>query len=267
MWGNRLRLVVLNKTIVLALVMALVAIAGCSSPSSGYKPESDKSKALHDHVQLGLNYIGEGNRQMARVHLLRALEIDRKSASAHNGMALLFQLELEKELADEHYRKAISYDKKFTRARNNYGVFLFQEGRYQDAYEQFVAAGEDTAYKLRPQVFLSIGVCAKQLGKLKKAEQAWTKAIALSPRYAQPYLELAEYYYDLEDYARARGYLKTFDELSRPQARSLWLAVLIADHYGDKNAVASKGLALEKLFTNSRENREYQAWLKNEAQH
>jgi len=266
MWGSRLRLAVLSKAFVLVLVMTTAVITGCAS-SGGYKPESDRSKALHDHIQLGLNYIGEGNRQMARVHLLKALEIDSKSAPAHNGMALLFQLELEKELADEHFRKAISYDKKFTRARNNYGVFLYQEGRYKDAYEQFVAAGEDTAYKLRPQVFLSIGVCAKQLGKAEKAEGAWTKAIALSPRYPQPYLELAEYYYDRKDYARARGYLKTFDDLTRPQARSLWLAVRIADHYGDKNAVASKGLALEKLFTNSRENREYQAWLKNEARH
>lgn len=250
----------------LLLVIALLAMAGCTTATPSGSAKASASKALDQHVQLGLSYLGKGDRKMARTHLLKALEKDKRSAPAHNGMAMLFQLELENELADEHFRKAISYDKDFTAARNNYGVFLFQQERYEEAYRQFTAAGKDTAYDRRPQVFFSLGVTAERLGKTKEAEEAWIKAIALEPGYGMPYLELGEHFYNLQDYEKARGYLEYYDKTTRPQARSLWLDVRLSQHFGDRDRQASKGLALEKLFPGSRENQEYQEWLKHEAQ-
>jgi type IV pilus assembly protein PilF len=247
-----------------ALILSIVALAGCTTTMERNSPASPV-KAVEDHVRLGLNYIGDGNRSMARYHILKALDIDSKAASAHNAMALLLQVELEKDLAEEHFKKAISYDKTFTPARNNYGVFLFQEGRYDDAYKQFTTAAKDVNYDLRPQVFYSLGVTAGRLGKIDKAEEAFTRAIALNPRYAQPYLELAEHYYLQKDFKNARNYLNEFDKLARTDAKGLWLAVRLADHFGDKDRMASKGLALEKLFPHSRENLEYQKWLKHDA--
>jgi len=244
------------------LVVAVLGLAGCTTTGS---TGSSRSNALDDHIQLGLNYIGEGNRQMARTHLLRALELDKRSPGAHHGMALLFQLELEKDLAEKHFKQALAADRNFTRARNNYAVFLFQEGRFEDAYRQFEIAGEDVNYEMRPPVFYGLGVAADRLGKSAEAEEAWLKAIALTPRYASPYLELGDLYLRQEKFALARRYLEAYDQLAQPQARSLWLAVRIARHFGDKDAEASKGLALEKLFPDSRERREYEKWRKNEA--
>jgi type IV pilus assembly protein PilF len=239
--------------------------AGCTTTITGRETKVSPERALETHINLGMQYLGEGSRDMARFHLLKALDFDSRSAAAHNGMALLFQMELENELADKHFRKAISSDRSFTTARNNYGVFLFKQGRLEDAFDQFEAAGEDTAYKMRPQVFYSLGVTAEQLGRFSEAEDAWGKALTLAPRYPKPYLELAEHFYLQKDFEKARNYLIAFDKLSRPEPRSLWLAVRLADHFGNKDRLASKGLALEKLFPNSRENLEYQKWLKNDA--
>ena len=245
-----------------ALLCAL-AVAGCAT--SGDRSAGDRQDSLDNHIQLGLNYIGDGNRQMARTHLLRALEIDSRSAGAHHGMALLFQMELEKGLAEKHFKQAFAYDRNFTRARNNYGIFLFQEGRIEDAHEQFRIASDDVNYDLRTQVFYSLGLTADRLGRDKEAEDAWNRAIALTPRYALPYLELGELHLRRGDPGQARRYLDAYDQLAPPAARSLWLAVRVAHQLGDRDAKASKGLALEKLFPDSRERGEYQEWLKNEA--
>lgn len=249
----------------LLLVLTVLVSAGCTTTITGRETKVSPDRALDTHINLGMQYLGEGNRDMARFHLLKALGFDSRSAAAHNGMALLFQMEMEHELADKHFRKAISSDSGFTTARNNYGVFLFKQQRYEEAFDQFAKAGDDTAYKMRPQVFYSLGVTAEQLGRFEAAEEAWGKALTLAPRYAKPYLELSEHYFLQKDFEKARNYLIAFDKLARPEPRSLWLAVRLADHFGNKDRLASKGLALEKLFPNSRENLEYQKWLKNDA--
>lgn len=244
------------------LLILFLVTGGCSTTTN--RQPVDLDKAVEDHVQLALNYISEGERKKARHHLLKAIDIDKKSAGTHNGLALLYQLEQEDELADKHYKKAIGYDKDFTRARNNYGIFLYQKGRFSEAREQFIRASEDTHYELRPQVFYALGLAAQQLKDSRQAEESWRKAIVLQPRYAPPYLELAELAFEHQSFAEARRILATFDQLSRPTPRSLWLAVRIESHFGNRDALASKGLALEKLFPDSRENQMYQTWRKDE---
>ncbi len=247
------------------LMLLLLVLAGCSTTTDHGRMSPSLDKALSDHIELGLRYLGDGQRQAARDHLKRALEIDPRSPGAHNGMALLFQLERELELAEKHYRKAIQYDKDFSRAHNNFGVFLFAQDRYKEAYEHFEAAASDTDYQLRPQVFVSLGIAALELDRREEALSAFRRATELEPSYPRPYLELAQIAFEKGDYKQARRRLRAFDRLSKPSARSLWLAVRIADHFDQEDTLASKGLALEKLFPDSPQNLEYQEWLKNDA--
>ena len=251
------------RFLLVVFAAAMLVLSGCAS-NQGAVGSRDKDQAVEDHVKLGLSYLREGNRQAARRHLSRAMEIDGRSARAYHGMALLLQVELEYELAEEHYRKALSYDRDYTRARNNYAVFLYDRERYEEAYRQFKEAGEDIDYRNRSQVFFSLGVVANRLGRQEEARQAWEKALALAPRYGLPHLELAEYHFGQGNFDMARKHLRAFDTLEQPQSRSLWLAVRLAEQRGDRDTVASKGLALTKLFPNSDETRQYEAWLNNE---
>jgi type IV pilus assembly protein PilF len=246
-----------------ATLVAILSVAGCVSQGPA-RQQSAMDQALQDHIQLGFGYLGEGNREAARFHLRKALEIDKNSPGAHNGMALLYQMQLENELAEKHYRKAIALDKGFSSARNNFGVFLFQQQRFEEAYEQFAAAAADTGYNLRAQAYLSQGIVARRLDRPDEAVQAWRKAVALDPNLAGAYLELARFYFDNGDYPRSREMLQKYDRLGKPQPQSLWLAVRLEHRFGNRDAMASKGLALEKLFPYSKENLEYQKWLKND---
>lgn len=261
-WWNKLPRTTTIRLFSAVLTVLLLSVSACTT--TGPTHQTSEQKALEDHIRLGLSYVREGNRQMARDHIERALKIDKRSPGANHAMALLLQMELENDLAEDYYKKSIAYDRGFTWARYNYGVFLFRQGRYEDAYDQFKKGSEDIGYRNRHQVYYSLGIVAYHLGKEEEAQEAWKKAIVLSPQFAMPHLELAEYHFYHGDLKMARKHLEAFDTLSQPQARSLWLAVRIEDQSGNKDAVASKGLALVKLFPESEETRLYRAWLKDE---
>lgn len=249
------------------LTVTLAAfLAGCSTTTSAPK-KVDEQTVLNNRLQLATEYLRNDNHQGVRDHLQRALEIDSRSAEAHDLLALLYTRELEPEVAERHYRKAISFEPGFTRARNNYGSFLYNNGRYREAYKQFSAGADDLDYALRYEIFGKMGLCSVKLKQREQARRNFGKAIALNRRWPLPYLELAELEHEDSNYATAQRYLKVFEQLStRPSAKSLWLGIRLDDLSGDKDARGSKGLVLKNRFPNSEENRRYQNWLKNERQ-
>lgn len=245
----------LRRALSLAIIMALSSACtvtemdysktiGSSQASeaaaSRHDTSRDKNKeAAETYVQLGLGYLRKGERQRARTNLLKALEKDKRSADAHNALALLLQMEGEGATAEEHFEKAIDYEPALTRVRYNYASFLFRQKRLADAEEQFLIAAEDINYARRGQIFYNLGLIAKQLGKAEEAQQAWEKAIKLSPQLPGPFLNLAEVYFKMGDYPRAKRYLEHYENLSKPTPRALWLAVRLEHAFGNKDAEAS----------------------------
>lgn len=251
--------------LVLLLAAAMALLPGCVSTRNGVVVTKNKpDAALNDHIHLGLGYLGEGNRESARFHLQKAAAIDPRSPGVHNGLALLYQVELDPERAEKHYLRALSLDPDFSQARNNYAVFLYQQQRHEEAYQQFIRVSADTEYGMRAQVFVSLGLVARQLGNREDSLEHFKKAIALRPGLAVAYLELAWSYYEQQTYPEAKIMLSRHESLAKPGPRSLWLAILLEHEFGNRDAEESKGLALRKLFPYSRENLDYQEWLKNE---
>src|SRR5699024_11828086 len=116
--------------------------------SSGNTPplrtEEGRQQARDAYIQLGIGYLQQGITEQAKMPLQKALEIDPSSADAHAALAMVFQNELEPELADKHYRKALAQGKD-TRIQNNYGSFLFDKGRLKEPYKQFIKASKNTS--------------------------------------------------------------------------------------------------------------------------
>lgn len=224
-----------------------------------------KAEALETYIKLGLSYLRDGNRDGARLHLQKALETDSRSGMAHNGMALLYQMEKEDELAEQYFKKALSLEPGLTAARNNYAIFLMRQDRYDEAYDHLVRAATDLDYQRRSRVHLTLGEVAAELGKKEEAVAAWEKAINLNPRMAAAYFALAQVYFDRGELPRAKQYLDRYSELQGPRAPALWLGIRLAAAFENENGVASKALALEKMFPYSQEYLDYQAWEKSRA--
>lgn len=220
--------------------------------------------ALRSRLDLAAEYLRKGNHRGARDHLQKALEIDSRSAEAYDLLALMYYKELELNLAEENYKKAISYDRYFTRGFNNYGSFLYAQGRYDEACKTLTKASEDVNYVLRADVFNKLGLCKLKTDDIEAAVFAFKKAAALSPRWPDPYLELADLEFQQKNIVNAKQYLNYFDRLTRkPTARSLWLGIRLEHQFGNLDARDSQGLALSKLFPDSAENLAYKQWRTN----
>lgn len=211
-------------------------------------------RALEQRVELARQYIGEGDWDNAKRNLKHAAQIDNRNAEVHEAFALVYQSTGEKELAEESYRKAIRLDRDFSRARNNYGAFLFAEGRYREAEEQLEAVVADSLYNARPRAFVNLGLCRLQLDKTAAAEEAFSRALAMDRSNRIALLELAILRLEAGDVGAASRHYGAYRMVVRQQSpRGLLLGIRLARTQGDRNAESSYALALSNMYPDSPE--------------
>jgi type IV pilus assembly protein PilF len=207
---------------------------------------------------MALGYIQKGNRESARHHLKRAFDINGSSAVATGAMAQLYELEGEPVLAEAQFKLALKRDKNFTQAHNNYGVFLFNLKRYEEAYSEFEKAAADLEFSGRAQALTNVGRVALKLGNNIRAKAAFEHATVLDRNAAEPCIELAEINFQLQEYAAAKNYLDMYTRVGQQQsARSLMLAIRLERVFGNKDKEASLGILLKNTFPYSKEYLEY----------
>ncbi len=244
---------VIQKGLIIALCLLLAACVSTRSDTA----QVDEDRALESHVLLALKYIQDKNRESARHHLRRAFEIDRRSADATFAMAMLYQLEAEPELAEEHFQKALRIDKNHTRTRNNYGVFLYERERYEEAYEQFEKASADLDYNNRAQAMMNQGRAALKLDMVEKAQSLFEHANQLNANLPSLKYELAQLNYQQRDYAAARRYLDAYESIAPPTPATLLLGIKIERIFENSDKEASYALLLKNRFPYSQELLEY----------
>jgi len=169
----------------------------------------------------------------------------------------VFQAEMEPELANQYYEKALSARSKDARILNNYGSFLYQQKRYKEAYERFEQAAEDNLYAERARVFENLGMTAVMLGDRVTAREHFDKALRLDRQQPRALLEMAELSYEDRHYVPARDYYERFSQLSEQNARSLLLGTRLAKVFDDRNKAASYGLLLKRLYPGTPEYQQY----------
>ncbi|MGD8176886.1 type IV pilus biogenesis/stability protein PilW [Marinimicrobium sp. ARAG 43.8] len=239
----------------LMLLGIVLGVSGCVTQNSG--PDVDRKAALDTHYRLAMAYIENRNRESARHHIQKAFELERNSPRAYAAQAMLFQLEGEMERAEASFKQALRRDSGFSQARNNYGAFLYQQGRYEEAYEQFSIVSEDLNYDSRARALLNLGRSALELGREARARAAFEHAYMLDRRLASVLVELADISFREQEYAEAKRYLDQYTEIAGQSARTLLLGIKIERIFGNKDKEASYVLALKNRFPYSEEYLEY----------
>ena len=242
-----------------ALLLLLTGLmAGCVSSGSGdpLKTDEGRQQARDAYIQLGIGYLQQGAASRAKTPLRKALEIDPRSADAHAALALVFQTEMEIDLADKHYREALSH-RRDARILNNYGSFLFEQQRYAQAMERFQQASEDNLYPERARVFQNLGMTALRLGQREDAERYFQRSLRLDSRQPRALLELAVLAFENKQYVPAKRYYDSFSQMSEQNARSLLLGIRLASIHQDRDTAASLGLQLRRLYPGTDEYKQY----------
>ncbi|MEH6584085.1 MAG: type IV pilus biogenesis/stability protein PilW [Halioglobus sp.] len=243
----------------LAGAMTLFLTACVTTETGGFTDAASPDMALERRVELARNYIGEGNWNDAKRNLKLAADIDPDNPEVHEAYALVYQSTGEFELAEEHFERAISLDREFSRARNNYAAFLFSQSRYEEAEKQLEFVVQDTLYEARPQSFVNLGLCRLQLFDPAGAEQAFVRALSMDRGNVIALLETAILRFDAADYESATRYYNGYRRSVRQQsARALWLGVRLSRETGDRDAESSYGMALSNRYPKSAEYEAYQ---------
>ncbi|MGV8916308.1 MAG: type IV pilus biogenesis/stability protein PilW [Pseudomonas sp.] len=234
-------------------------LVGCVSTGNVDPMSTSKGRdaARQAYVQLGIGYLQQGQTELAKVPLKKALDLDSSDPDANAALALVFQAEMEPELADKLYQKALSSRPNDARILNNYGSFLYDQKRYKEASERFQAAANDTLYTERSRVFENMGLTATKLGQRDEAITYFTKALRLDPRQPRTLLEMAELSYEDRHYVPSHDYYDRFSQLSDQNARSLLLGTRLAKIYDDRNKAASYALQLKRLYPGTPEYQQY----------
>jgi type IV pilus assembly protein PilF len=251
--------------ILCALLGALVCITGCTTTvvgDLGPQPGTTEER-VEAHLALARGYLEKRDLERARGPLESALEIDPRSPDAHVLLAIIYQAQGEDaHMVERQYKVALRYAPDSSQALNNYGTFLFAQGRYEDARTELKKAVADPNYAGRAHAYENLGLCQLRLGETDAAELSFQRSLRLSSAAIRANLELAHIYFDAGDNPAAARYYAAFSESTQQTARSLWLGVRLARTLDDQDTAASYGLALRNLYPGSEEYQLYRESLR-----
>ena len=253
-----------NVFFLMAFMVSVLA-ACVTTERGGIASKADQAQALETALLSARHYVHIGNWQAAKRHLKTAIEIDDSSAEVYEAMALVYQNTGEFELAEQNYKKSINIDSGFSRVRNNYAAFLYQQQRYEEAVKQLVRVVADTFYNKRSNAYINLGQSYLQLAKLPEAEQAFYQAHLMASSNLALLFQLAEVNYRLEHFSQSQKYYDAYhSQVKQQSAPSLWLGIRLADKFGDNNAISSYTLALKNLYPESKEYLQYREIFNND---
>jgi type IV pilus assembly protein PilF len=243
---------------IIGIVLLALLLGACSStPTRGH----DAQRAAQANLELGVAYYREGRLQLAMDHLRRAVDLDPDLPSAHGAIAMLYERLGENGPAERHYRRALALAPADSRTHNNFGQFLCHREQLQEADRHFRQAVADPLYETPEVAYTNAGICARRVPDEGKAEEYFRKALERNPFYPQALLQMLRLYHDQGEYLRARAYLQRYQQVARHGPESLWLGIRVEHALGDRNAVASYGLALRNHFPDAPQTRAYLDWL------
>ena len=205
------------------------------------------------YVKLALEYLKEGQTEIAMRKVNKALDEDPDNAGAHSVAALIYGQLGQDERAQEHFRKAISLKPKDPYVLNAYATFLCDKRKFTEAEAQYKKALANPLYPSPWVAMTNLGTCAKRSGNSSKARTYFNQALNANPRFGPALAAMAELEYSGGSYKSARSYLDRYFKVARPSAQVLLLAVRVERKLGARKRASTYAQMLRKLYPNSYE--------------
>lgn len=220
---------------VLLLASALLALAGCITTTDDPSPvEESPSEAASFNVQLGANYLRQGNLELAKDKIDKALEQDPELPLAHTYAGLLYDRIGESDQAEGHYRTALRLQPDDSVTLNLFGAYLCRQSKAEEAERYFLAATRDPLYRTPEVPYTNAGVCLSGVREYERAESYFRRALDANARYADALWQMARLSDQLGRTLQARAFFQRYAELNTLNSQALWLGVRIERSLGDK---------------------------------
>ena len=187
-----------------AIVMVATGLMlGCQSVSYPNTPlgansaySGGQANEIADiRTQMAAQYLQHNQLDDAKLQLEKALAANERYAPAYDMMGVLLQTEgsaLNVAKAESYFRQAITLQPQLMKARNNYGVYLAQLGRYDEALIQFEIAGTALGYEGRIKALENLGVTALKVDNYELATDIFVRILERDRNNLLAHLELVD---------------------------------------------------------------------------
>ncbi len=251
-----------QKVLIGISLCSLLVLTGCVSEQTyvgSDKPVSDRTfdniEAARTRISLGLNYLRRGDTSQAKYNLERARSFAPNSAEVHSALAYYYQNVGENKQAEEYFRLAIQKDSNYADAYNNYGAFLCQLQRYEEAEQLLLKAISRPGYIRVAESYENLALCQLQQNHFTKASTYLDNSISHNTTRITSLTMAAGVAYAMGDNRQAKNLLDRIQRLGRVSARTVLLSYLIAEKNGDQEVMRNAEQLLLTLYTETPETR------------
>lgn len=240
-------------TLILLFVFSTSACNQARTSNKNIRASQTTNDVAISNLNLGIEYMRQGAYENALRNLEKAKKADPGYSPIYNVLGLLYQRLGDSSKAEDNFKRALGLNSNDSSTLNNYGSFLCQQDRLEDAERTYLKAAANPLYETPEIAITNIGLCLYNNQKEIEAEKYFRQALQLNPRVPQALIKMCEISLKLPNYLSARGYLQRYQEVARHTSKSLWLGIQIERELGDKDAVSSYALLLKNNYPDSQE--------------
>jgi len=184
----------------LVIISIISAACGGGAPETPTQipptptPVATPTLSAADHIDLGLDYLDQGQFDEAIAAFEAAIRLDPDDALAHYNLGRIYYLQDQMEQAAAAFEEAIQIDPEMAEAHTNLGAVYRAQGKTEEA----IAACE-TAIQLDPNddmAHYNLALAYYDLEQLDQAVAAYGAALRINPENADAHYNLARAYYE-----------------------------------------------------------------------
>jgi type IV pilus assembly protein PilF len=247
-----------NKQNFFLLLISVMALTACNpaqvgSSDQNIRPTRVTNEVASANLNLAIAYLKREDYNGTLEKLEKARAADPAHPATYNVFGLLYQKIGDYKKAEQNFKRALSLNSNDSSTLNNYGNFLCQQNRPEEAEKTFLKAAENPLYQSPEIAITNAGLCLYGNQKKDEAKKYFQQALQINPQVSQALIKMCELALNDFNYLSARAYIQRYQQISRHTARSLWLGIQIERELGDKDAVSSYALLLKNSFPDSDE--------------
>lgn len=217
----------------------LLLLSGCVSESTIVgndrpgQPRTDMKEAARTRMSLGLNYLQRGDNTQAKYNLEKAKQLAPDLADIDNALAYYYQQVGELEQAEDSYRDALRKDSNNADTYNNFGAFLCQHQKYQQAEELLLAAIKRPGYIRVADSYENLAFCSLEQKDYVKYHQYLKQSLQHNSNRSSALYNMAVMEYAMGNLAEAKKWQGRLHQLGQVSAEATLLRYIVAYYSGD----------------------------------
>jgi type IV pilus assembly protein PilF len=216
--------------------------------------ETSETRRARVRLELASAYFGRGQLTTALDEVKLAIASDPRLVGAFNLRGLIYAGLGDEGLAEESFRRALQLNDRDADTLQNYGWYLCQRQRFEEAESFFNRALVIPQYRNVQRTLVTKGSCQARNNHLEEAEATLNRAFEMDSSNPLAAVNLAEVLFRRGEFERARFFIRRVNtNPDMANAQTLWLGARIENKLNNTAGTQALGRQLLDRFPKSTE--------------